>query len=429
MLTAQDGDILMTLRPEDHHNWRLVQEAELAWRGDRDKERLYAGCKAFMILRWSAPTEGPQSRRVVPFVLGGQTVEINFYQDWWICEKLLTSKRVLFVTQGKARLRLGHVYRYLRLAHEISTYYEVLFLCISQSEIDASRIASFDYQTILQGGALARQVIALDSDLVTNDILDTSAEYVDACRQTGIKVVNFKDSGPGAQEADLVFNALYEDSPSTRPNLRTGHQFFCLRDEFENARRQPPASAVREILITFGGTNPNYFTSQTLDTLLAPARSRGIRLSRVAGPGYQHKSALLAQLERLDDPGIGVHDGIHIISSMIKCTALVISSAERTVLELMHLQKLCIMISHHAREHTHSFARPKNNVVYLGAMELFKAAKLRRIFLALLDQSLRQKFFERMQRFDFSKNKKQILSEIWSLISAPTAPAAKSEKA
>jgi spore coat polysaccharide biosynthesis predicted glycosyltransferase SpsG/CMP-N-acetylneuraminic acid synthetase len=428
LLAAEGGDILLTLRPQDRHLWRLGQEALLAWRGGPENEPLYAECKAFLILRQGALAEGPQGKRVVPFILGDQAVEIDSYQDWWVCEKLLRRKRVLFVTQGNASLGLGHVYRCLLLAHEISEH-QVLFLCTSQSEIAASRIASLDYQTILQDGPLTEQVLGLAPDLVINDILDTGGDYVAALKRAGIKVVNFEDNGPGAARADLVFNALYEDGPSTRPNHRTGHQYFCLRDEFENARRAAPAPAVREVLITFGGTDPNDFTRQTLLTLLEPARSRGIRLNIVAGPGYQHKAGLLALLEQLDDPGISFHDGTRIISSMMERADLAISSAGRTVLELVHMQKPCIIMSHHAREHSHSFARPVNGVVYLGVMAPFKAAKLRRVFLAMLDQGLRQKFYQRMGRFDFTANKERVLSEVWSLLEPrrpwPPAPARK----
>ncbi len=428
LLAAQGGDILVTLRPEHRHFWRLEDQAPLLWQGDQERQALHAECQAFLILSQRALTPDPQGMRVVPFVLGDQAVEINSYQDWWVCEKLLRRKRVLFVTQGNASVGLGHVYRCLLLAHEISEH-EVLFLCTSQSEIAANRIASFDYQTILQDGPLAEQVKALAPDLVINDILDTSAEYVAALRQAGGKVVNFEDSGPGALAADLVFNALYEDGPHPRANLRAGHDYFCLRDEFENVRRQPPAPEVREVLITFGGTDPNDFTRQTLDTLLEPARSRGIRLNIVAGPGYQHKAALLAHLERLGDPGIGFHDGTRIISSMMERADLAISSAGRTVLELVHMQTPSIIMSHHAREHTHSFARPKNGVVYLGVMAPFKAAKLRRVFLAMLEPALRQKFFARMQRFDFSQNKARVLSEIRSLLDAQRPAAAPQGKA
>lgn len=428
LLARQGGDILVTLRPEHRHFWRLGGQAPLLWDGDQERQELHAECKAFLILGRQALGGDPQGKRVVPYVLGDQAQEIASYQDWWVCERLLMRKRVLFVTQGNASLGLGHVYRCLLLAHEISEH-QVLFLCTSQSEIAYSRIASFDYQTIMQQGDLAAQVLSLSPDLVINDILDTDAHYVGALKQAGHRVVNFEDNGPGAELADLVFNALYEDGPSPRPNLRAGHQYFCLRDEFDSARRRPPAPEVREVLITFGGTDPNDFTRQTLETLLPLARARGIGLNIVAGPGYQHKAALLARLEELGDPSLSFSDGTRVISSMMERADLAISSAGRTVLELVHMRKPCIIMSHHAREHSHSFARPVNGVVYLGVMDPFKAAKLRRVFLAMLGQGLRQKFYERMTRFDFSENKQRVLSEIWSLLEPrrpwPAAPAEK----
>lgn len=432
LLARRQGDILVTLRPEHRHFWRLGPgDDDQLWQPDQEREHLHAECRAFLILTRQALVEGPQGKKVVPFILGDQAVEIASYQDWWVCERLLMRKRVVFVTQGNASLGLGHVYRCLLLAHEISEH-EVLFLCTSQSEIAYSRIASLDYQTMLQEGDLAAQVLALSPDLVINDILDTSAEYVGALKRAGLKVVNFEDNGPGSLLADLVFNALYEDGPSLRPNLRAGHQYFCLRDEFEGAQGRPPAPEVREVLITFGGTDPNDFTRQTLETLLPLARARGIRLNIVAGPGYQHKAALLARLEELGDASLGFSDGTRVISSMMERADLAISSAGRTVLELVHLQKPCIIMSHHAREHSHSFARPVNGVVYLGVMAPFRAAKLRRVFLAMLGQGLRQKFFQRMARFDFSENKERVLSEIWSLLEPrrpwPAAPVRKASR-
>ncbi len=425
LLAREGGDILVTLRPEDRHFWRLGGRAELVWRGDQEREPLYAECKAFLILRRQALTDGPQGKRVVPFILGDNAVEIGSHQDWWVCEKLLRRRRVLFVTQGNARLGLGHVYRCLLLAHEISEH-EVLFLCTSQSEMAANRIASHDHQTILQEGPLAEQVIGLAPDLVINDILDTEADYVDALKQAGIKVVNFEDNGLGAARADLVFNALYEDGPQRGANARNGHDYFCLRDEFLEARREPPAAKVREVLITFGGTDPNNFTKQTLLALLDIVGGLGIGLNIVTGPGYQHKADLLAFLEGLNNPAITFHDGTRIISSMMERADLAISSSGRTVLELVHMRVPCIIMSQHAREHTHSFARPRNGAVYLGLMDPFRPQKLRRVFTAMLAQELRRKFYQRMERFDFTENKQRVLAEIWALLEPrrpwPAAP-------
>lgn len=47
-------------------------------------------------------------------------------------------------------------------------------------------------------------------DVLINDILDTSIEYVNQFILTGVRVINFEDLGPGGQLADAVINDLYE---------------------------------------------------------------------------------------------------------------------------------------------------------------------------------------------------------------------------
>jgi hypothetical protein len=73
------------------------------------------------------------------------------------------------------------------------------------------------------------------SDVVINDRLDTSEEYMKALRSFVPKIINFEDNGSGTQLADLVINALYPEK-QPYPRHYYGYEYFCARDEFINTK-------------------------------------------------------------------------------------------------------------------------------------------------------------------------------------------------
>lgn len=186
---------------------------------------------------------------------------------------------------------MGHVFRSLMLAHEIANH-KVFFVCTKESELAASNIAARDYKTVIQQGELWEDVLALDPDLVINDMLDTPREYMEHLKAANIPVVNFEDEGPGSVLADQVVNALYEE-PQNETNGKQperflyGHKYFCLRDEFLQAEQNAFRPAPKCILITFGGTDMPDYTRQTLDTVEPLCRERGIAIRVVTGPGLR----------------------------------------------------------------------------------------------------------------------------------------------
>lgn len=174
------------------------------------------------------------------------------------------------------------------LAHEIANH-KVFFVCTKESELAASNIAARDYKTVIQQGELWEDVLALDPDLVINDMLDTPREYMEHLKAANIPVVNFEDEGPGSVLADQVVNALYEE-PQNETNGKQperflyGHKYFCLRDEFLQAEQNAFRPDPKCILITFGGTDMPDYTRQTLDTVEPLCRERGIAIRVVTGP-------------------------------------------------------------------------------------------------------------------------------------------------
>ena len=409
---ASGADCLMTVKSVRQRVWQEREEGIDSLLGDEDDGALVES-KALVMLRSKALLAG-RIARTVPYFLNDRAIEINSYQDWWICEKLLARRKILFVVAGYPAIGMGHVYRALMFAHEIADH-GIQFLCTKESELAVRSIAERDYKTLVQRGDLADDVLALQPDLVINDMLDTDAAYIRKLKEAGIRVVNFEDEGSGANEADLVINALYSDKRDAR--FLYGPRYFCLRDEFASGRRNAFRPEARTVLISFGGTDHSDFTRKTLDLVEPICRERGMDIRIVAGPGYAHREALTQRLAELASPRTSFTHATNVMSRMMEGADLAICSAGRTVYELAHMRVPALVMAHHERELRHRFAQAANGFFRLGLMAPdFHADKLRSAFLRILDASVRKKLFERQGRFQFAKNKSHVVQRIVSLL-------------
>lgn len=395
---------------------------------------VYVESKALVMLRASALAPGA-TPRVMPYFLNDRAIEINSYQDWWLCEKLLERRHIVFVVAGYPAIGMGHVFRALMLAHEISDH-KITFLCTRDSELAVKNIAARDYRTYIQqtddlasglapglAPGLAHDVLRLAPDLVVNDILDTDAEYMLRLKAAGVRTVNFEDEGPGAAHADLVVNALYEEKHED-PRLLYGHRYFCLRDEFIAGERNPFRPQPQRVLVTFGGTDHSDFTRRTLDIIEPLCRERGIAISIVAGPGYAHREAMQAHVEALNSPLVEFTHATNVMSRKMEGADIAICSAGRTVYELAHMRVPAIVMAHHEREARHTFARARNGFAYLGVMHPFREGALRRAFTRMLDEDFRRTLHQRMQRLDFTRNKAGVVARIGALLAPAQGGAA-----
>ena len=413
-----EADCLVTVKSVRHRIWEVRQGRLEAFLSE-DETELVVESKALIIIKSDA-LEGGNIRRTVPYFLNDRAMEINSYQDWWLCERLLTQRRVVFVVAGYPAIGMGHVFRSLMLAHEIANH-KVFFVCTKESELAASNIAARDYKTVIQRGELWEDVLALGPDLVINDMLDTSRDYMERLKAAGIPVVNFEDEGPGAALADQVVNALYEegkgDGARENPRFFYGHRYFCLRDEFIQAEQNAFRPEPKCVLVTFGGTDMPDYTRQTLKVVEPLCRERGIAVRVVTGPGYAHRDELVRHIEELGNPLIRFEYATNVMSRMMEGVDLAVCSAGRTVYELAHMRIPSIVLAQHEREARHTFARADHGFAYMGVMRRFNAERLHKVFTQLIDEpQRRQRLYERQTRIHFEQNKAKVVSGILKLL-------------
>lgn len=414
------ADSLVTVKSVRQRIWEHSNGTLDAMLGDDNTQPpLYMESKALIILNSAALlSQGKAGQmRTIPYFLNDRALEINSYQDWWICERLLMRRHVVFVVAGYPAIGMGHIYRALMLAHEINEH-RITFLCTRESELAVASIAARDYKTVMQQDEnLADAVLALNPDLVINDILNTDHHYMHSLKNAGLRTVNFEDEGPGALLADYVINALYEEKVHDS-RFCYGPRFFCLRDEFAGAERNEFRAEVRTVLITFGGTDNNDFTRRSLDVIEPLCRDRGIRIRVVAGPGYAHSAALAKHIAALGNPLVEFTNTTNVMSRMMEGADLAICSAGRTVYELAHMRVPALVMAHHQREAQHSFARAHNGFAYLGIMDKITDKKLRSVFEGLLQNERRKRLFDRQNRFTFARNKKHVIHLMLDLLDA-----------
>lgn len=412
---TEGTDCLVSLKSVQYRLWSAKSGDVDALLFNEEEESAYIETKSLIMLRAEAlRLDRPAS--VTPYFLNDRSIQINSYQDWWICEKLLTRRHIVFVVAGYPAIGMGHIFRALMLAHEIADH-RVTFLCTRESELAAANIAARDYRTKVQeSDDLAADVLALKPDLVVNDILNTEAAYVRRLKEAGVKVVSFEDMGGGAAESDLVVNALYDADRPMGPHVLYGYRYFCLRDEFLQGARNNFRHPVRKVLMTFGGTDYSDFTRKTLDAVGGICRDKDIALHIVAGPGYAHSQALQEHLAGLAASHVHFTAATNVISQVMEGADLAICSAGRTVYELAHMRVPSIVLAHHAREAMHTFARPQNGFEYLGCMEEFDGDALRNAFVRMMDEAYRRELHLRMSRFDFTRNKARVVRRIVALL-------------
>ena len=236
--------------------------------------------------------------------------------------------------------------------------------------------------------------------------------------------MNFEDEGPGASLARLVINALYEGKNTDR--ICCGPEFFCLRDEFVNAARNPFRPEVKTVLITFGGTDQHDCSRRVLDIIEPICRGYGIAIRLVAGPGYAHKEAMEEHLKKLDNPLVTFTWATNVMSRMMEGADLAICSAGRTVYELAHMRIPSLVLAHHEREARHTFARPRNGFAFVGIMDRVSDAKIRNVFLAMLKNSRRQRFWDRQNALNFTANKARVVALMQNILQEGASPQAES---
>lgn len=362
----------------------------------------------FLITRSSTISEHNRIGKNVELYLlqNGEDIDIDTYEDWNLCEYYLKRKKILFVVSGYLEIGLGHVYNTLLLANDILNH-QVEFLVDKKSELAYNKIASKNYSVHMQSQVdIVEDIQRLAPDVVINDRLDTSEEYITALKASGIKTVNFEDLGPGARSADLVINAIYPEH-EVLPRHYFGHKYFILRDEFILSPARQLSSRVSNILLTFGGVDPNNYTYKVIEAIYSYCRQQGIKITVAAGFGYSHYETLKPYTDVI------IFRNSMTIAEHMNTADIIFTSAGRTTYEVASLQVPAIVLAQNERELTHFFASAQYGFLNLGLGTAVSNEEILESFINLVENyPSRQYMSELMAKSDLAGGRKRVLKLI-----------------
>ncbi|WP_049753260.1 cytidylyltransferase domain-containing protein [Kosmotoga olearia] len=397
---AQDLDSLISVVDNTHLGWK-IENNELKpdykkrlnrqWLPKRFKET-----GAFVISKREIINSGTR--------IGGKvgiyevpleaSIDLDSPNDWLLCSALLKRLSVKFVVTGNSNTGMGHIYRTLTLAdfwlgHNIEF---ILYQCSSKAK-----------KIITERGYKHNEVVTLEEiikyikpfDIIINDILDTDSKYIEKLISKGCFVVNFEDLGTGADQANLVINALYErfDPPFSH---RYGYKYVCLRDDFLLQAPNTFSDCVRSVLITFGGVDPTDLTFRTLKALEKIDPKINVKL--VIGPSYRAIDKLGQYIkEHWGNRNLEVMRNVKNMAKVMRNVDLAITSNGRTVYELAAMRIPMISIAQNDRETMHLFARYSEGIKYLGvSCNVDEETIYKNVVELINDSSKRKKMFDNL---------------------------------
>jgi len=366
-----DLDTLVPVVDATHLYWREVNGKIVP----DFKERLnrqylpkkYKETGAFLISKREFIRENSRfGKKVDIFILDEiEGVDIDTPLDWLIADTLLKRLTILFVVNGNEKIGMGHIYRTITLADRLMGH-NILFLTWDSDEKALKLLKDHNYKVISTSKENLLDVISdIKPNIVINDILDTETEYIKKLKKLGCFVVNFEDLGEGADEAHLVFNALYEKT-NPKPTHKFGYEYECLNEKFY---LYPPIE-FREnpetLFICFGGVDQNNLTCRVLSTVPDLIKETTIdKIIVVVGPGYRYKEELDRIIANLEG-NIKVYQNVRNMPKLMKEADIAITSNGRTIYELTAMGIPTISIAQNDRETLHLFARYHPGIRYLG---------------------------------------------------------------
>lgn len=402
----RDADTYISATNKPHLSWSKDEEGRFfpLYKERLNRQQLppnYLEAGAFLITRRKNVTPNSRLGKSISVyeLPESEAIDIDSPADWIVCESILGKKRIVLRADGYKQIGMGHIYHCLTLAYNLVGH-EIMFVSRSDCAEGIQKIKdSFMPLTIVRDDQeFFRFLKEYQPDIVVNDCLDTSAEYMKTLKQLCKRIVTIEDMGEGTRYADVVINALYAGKENPEHcHVYSGEKYICLRDEFLISEPKPFSSEVKTVLSLFGGTDPSNMTS-VIYQLAGKMHQKypDVRFIFLAGIGYDcEKNGIVTKAEE----NIFVVKDAKYVSAYMRQADLAFTSQGRTVYEFAAMGVPAIVLAQNEREQLHTFAQMNNGFLNLG-----------------LGKDVRQETIERS--FEFLMNTPQLRSEMRELMLA-----------
>ncbi len=344
-----------------------------------------------------------------------EAMSINNYHDLSALEKTLRRKRILVRVDADQKIGLGHVYNMLTVLNHLRDE-EILIVMNSTKSLGDYKFKEHNYKIkyFSSNDELLNIILSFKPHIVFNDILNTNKSYIQKLKKIGCFVVNFEDLGHGSNYADLVFNPIYYSAVKNKNKL-FGSKYACVRDEFRIwPLKTEIRKEVKQILITFGGTDPSNITTQILKIFFNNNFLKKINLVIVLGVGHVHKNEIYQLVTKMREDGfpIKIIERSDIMAKHISESDFVITSNGRTVFEVASLRVPMITISANPREDLHLFSKYSGGAIPLNFGYKMDDKKVVRIIQKMIKYKTRKKLVNSLSKYDLLAGVHDIIDTI-----------------
>ena len=338
-----------------------------------------------------------------------ESINIVSYEDWWVAERYLNKKKIALIVNASDEIGISRMDRCIALASRLLSD-NVLFLLDENHQMGIDMVNKFNcpYRVYDGEDELFDLLKRFNPHIVINDVSDTSKDYINRQKQLGFFVINFEDVGTGSEDADLVFDVLYEHDGGFG-NIFIGYKYYLLRDEFYFQPKKVVNPNVDTVLIAFGGDDSNNLTERTLESVIDSGYAG--RIDVILPFNYSKKEQILQKYEMSHN--VQIYHRVNNISDFMLRADIVFSSAGRKMYEICSVGTPCICICQNGREQTHAFGSPKNGFINMGLAEFLSNEDITNQFKVLWqDFELRQTMNAMMKSIDL----KHGFENIWSVV-------------
>ncbi len=324
----------------------------------------YMETGAFVISKYSIVTNDTRIGKKVDVyeVSENESQDIDNFSDLQNVSLTLSMKKVAIYVNGNNKRGTGHIYRALELADEFYTKPDI-FYDINQTD---RNIFGFTTHNLIPINGIAELFEKCKENKYTifiNDILTTSVDYMIGLKSVlppDSKIINFEDDGEGITKADAVFNALYNSNDLD--NVYSGEKYYICPKTFLFFKPIEIKEHVKNILVTFGGSDPQNYTDRILE-MIKKSEYNNYNFTIVLGKSKSNISELMKYNKY---PNINMLYDVKNMPELMSNTDIAITSRGRTGYELAILGIPSIAMSQNEREEKHVFVSNENGFSYIG---------------------------------------------------------------
>jgi spore coat polysaccharide biosynthesis predicted glycosyltransferase SpsG/CMP-N-acetylneuraminic acid synthetase len=300
---------------------------------------------------------------------------VHDLEDFWMAERLLRQPRILFRTDGSARIGMGHVFRTLAIADALRA--------VSQAEL-AFLMSADHREGILEVTRRGHAVrVAPDERLATylerirdfspailvNDLPTIDADYLRALARLGATTVNLVDTLDDLETTEhykQVIVSVMSQEQETPEGFYGGPEYAILRSHFRGREHEKEIrDEPRLVLLSFGGSDPQGLTLKAASALagLPPT----VEVVAVAGPAFSYRVEFEALASRLPRRVPLINEAAGHIADLMLDADVVVGSGGMSVYEIAALGTPGVVLAQNAKEDRRMVEFARNGTIeYLG---------------------------------------------------------------